>query len=62
MVFDNGDIDAARNLVGEIKKEVAAQWKIDTTISDLETSLALINDTEKRKEFDSLTAQLRALL
>jgi len=48
--------------VGEIKKEVTAQWKIDTTISDLEASVALINDSEKRKEFDSLTAQLRALL
>lgn len=60
--FDEGNINTARKLVKEIRREGAATWKLATTIDDLERSVKQTKDKAKRETLAQLLGQLRKLL
>lgn len=56
--FDAGDADKAEELAPDIAAEGAARWKLDTTLADLQSSVALVEDKDRR---DRLAAILKSL-
>ncbi|MBK6852343.1 MAG: DUF4071 domain-containing protein [Burkholderiales bacterium] len=60
--FDAGDLVAAREALARVEVEGPAQWKLATTLKDLERSLAQISDPERRADFQDVLDDLTALL
>jgi tetratricopeptide (TPR) repeat protein len=60
--FDEGNINTARRLLKEIKREGAATWKLATTIDDLERTVKQTKGKAKREVLAQLLGQLRKLL
>jgi hypothetical protein len=56
--FDAGDADKAEDLAAEVAVEGAAQWKLDSTLKDLEASVAQVEDKDRR---DRLATILKTL-
>jgi hypothetical protein len=57
--FDAGDSDKAEELADEIAAEGAARWKLKSTVGDLETSLAFVQDKDRRDRLDAVLAILK---
>jgi tetratricopeptide (TPR) repeat protein len=60
--FDSGDVEKARSLADELRDEGAAEWKLATTLSDLEDAVALHPDGETKSQLTTLLGELKALL
>jgi tetratricopeptide (TPR) repeat protein len=60
--FDAGDIQAAERLAVELRREGPAAWKLDTTLKDLEQSVSLTPQPEKRQSLEKIIESLRQLL
>ena len=60
--FDAGDVVKARELLDLVEEEGPAAWKLDTTIADLERSVAQAQDEKTRQDLREIIAKLRALL
>jgi hypothetical protein len=58
LAFDAGDAATARRLVADVRREGPAAWKLDSTLADLERSVAQVADAGHRA---ALTVQLQAL-
>ena len=56
--FDAGDADKAEELAADVAAEGAAQWKLDSTLKDLEASVAQVEDKDRR---DRLATILKTL-
>jgi hypothetical protein len=59
--FDAGDPDKAEELVGEVVAEGAAKWKMDTILSDLQTSLAHVGDAAQRARLSAVFDTLKTV-
>ena len=63
LVFDEGDLKSAQKYALEIKREGPVLWKLETTLSDLERSLASRDaDDAFVKPGSALIAELKKLL
>jgi tetratricopeptide (TPR) repeat protein len=62
IAFDEGDLNAAQKLVNEVKIEGAATWKLETTIQDLERTVAQTKHEAKREALRQLLEKLRECL
>ncbi len=62
MAFDAGDVETAERLVDEIRMEGPARWKLDTTLADLERSVAQLKDPDTQSNLCKLLQELQALL
>jgi tetratricopeptide (TPR) repeat protein len=60
--FDSGDVEAATRLYEEVRDEGPAAWKLATTLADLEQSVLLIGQRDRRAALEALLAKLRELL
>jgi hypothetical protein len=58
--FDAGDADKAEELAAEVGAEGAARWKLQTTMSDLESSLILVADSDLRARLEAVLGTLKA--
>jgi hypothetical protein len=56
--FDAGDANKAEELATEVLAEGAARWKLESTISDLESTVLLVQDPDTKNR---LTAVLDTL-
>jgi len=59
--FDTGDVEAARTLLPDIRKEGAVTWQLQATLSDLEVSLDLQQDPEVKRGLGETIEELREL-
>jgi hypothetical protein len=59
--FDAGDALAAERLYNQIRKEDLAAWKLDITLDDLETGIALQRDEAVREKLTATLGKLKAL-
>jgi hypothetical protein len=57
--FDAGDADKAEELAPDVAAEGPARWKLDSTLADLEASVAQVEDKNRR---DRLAAILKSLV
>jgi tetratricopeptide (TPR) repeat protein len=58
--FDAGDVDKTEELADEVAAEGATQWKLESTLHDLEVSAHQVVDAEQRTRLDTVIARLRA--
>jgi len=58
--FDAGDADKAEELADEVGFEGAARWKIQSTLSDLESSILLVEDKDHRARLEAVLDTLKA--
>src|SRR5271165_6366818 len=56
--FDSGDCDKAEELADEVAAEGSGRWKLDTTLSDLESSVLLTEDQERRERLAAVLKRL----
>ena len=56
--FDAGDADKAEDLATEVLAEGASRWKLETTMSNLRSSVLLVKDPDTKIR---LTAVLETL-
>jgi len=59
--FDNGDCDKAEELAGEVASEGAARWKLDSILLDLETSVSLIEDKDRKERLAAILEDLKQI-
>ena len=57
--FARGDVEEARRLLRDVRREGADTWKLRTTIADLEGDVAELPDDDTRRELDSVLGALR---
>jgi tetratricopeptide (TPR) repeat protein len=63
LMFDNGQFSEAQQVLKEIKREGPAKWKLETTLKDLERSLATREPNDPaRTAGQSIIDALKALL
>lgn len=60
--FDSGDAAVAERLYKQILKDDLANWKLDTTMQDLETSIELQQDAGIKEKLMATLEKLKALL
>ncbi len=60
--FDAGDYDKAEELAEDIVSEGAARWKLESTLSDLESSVVLVEDKDRRDRLAATLETLKATL
>jgi hypothetical protein len=60
--FDAGDVTAAKRLYRQVAKTGYATWKLDTTLRDLERSVAALGDEGRRQALQPLLNALKGLL
>ncbi|MBV9290191.1 MAG: DUF4071 domain-containing protein, partial [Hyphomicrobiales bacterium] len=58
--FDAGDADKAEELADEVGAEGGARWKLQTTMSDLESSVILVEDKDIRARLEAVLETLKA--
>jgi len=58
--FDLGNPDKAEELADAVIAEGAAKWKVDSTLRDLEASLAQVNDAAKRARLSTVIDRIKA--
>jgi hypothetical protein len=59
--FDTGDVEAARTLLPDIRKEGAVTWQLKSTLQDLVVSLDLQRDSEVQRGLGEVLEELREL-
>jgi hypothetical protein len=59
--FDAGDADKAEELAEEVKDEGAARWQLDSLLGALQSSVALVADTELRERLQSVVDRLKTV-
>jgi hypothetical protein len=52
--FDAGDADKAEELAEDVAAEGAARWKVDSTLTDLEASVAQIENKDRQDRFAAI--------
>lgn len=57
--FDSGDADKAEELAQEVAAEGASQWKLDSILADLESSVARVEDVARRDRLAAIMTTLR---
>jgi hypothetical protein len=57
--FDAGDADKAEELADEVGAEGAAIWKLQTTLSDLASSVLLVEDKDRRDRLEAVLGALK---
>src|SRR5262249_59207518 len=57
--FDAGDADKAEELVDEVLAEGAARWKLATTMSDLESTVLLVQDPVTKNRLKTVLETLK---
>jgi hypothetical protein len=57
--FERRDVEGARRLLKDVRREGAGTWKLQTTIVDLESDLASQPDDDIRRELDGILDGLR---
>lgn len=60
--FDAGDYDKAEELAEDIVSEGAARWKLESTLSDLESSVVLVGDKDGRDRLGAVLERIKATL
>ncbi len=60
--FDAGDADKAEELATEVGAEGGARWKLQTTMSDLESSVLLVLDSDCRARLEAVLQTLNATI
>jgi hypothetical protein len=58
--FDAADADKAEALADDVGAEGAARWKLKTTMSDLESSVLLVEDKDVRARLEAVLETLKA--
>jgi tetratricopeptide (TPR) repeat protein len=58
--FDLGNPDKAEELADAVIAEGPAKWKVDSTLRDLEASLAQVNDAAKRARLSTVIDRIKA--
>jgi hypothetical protein len=58
--FDLGNPDKAEELADAVIAEGTAKWKVDSTLRDLEASLAQVNDAAKRARLSTVIDRIKA--
>jgi hypothetical protein len=58
--FDAGDCDKAEELAAEVAAEGAARWKLETILSDLESSVILVDYKDRRDWLAAILETLKA--
>jgi tetratricopeptide (TPR) repeat protein len=57
--FDRRDVEGARRLLKDVRREGAGSWKLQTTLADLEDDLADQPDDDVRRQLDEVLDGLR---
>jgi hypothetical protein len=57
--FDAGDADKAEELATEVSAEGAARWKLATTMSDLESTVLLVQDPDTKNRLTTVLETLK---
>jgi hypothetical protein len=57
--FDAGDADKAEELATEILAEGAARWKLESTIGDLQSTVALVQDPDTKNRLATVLETLK---
>ena len=57
--FDAGDADKAEELATEVLAEGAARWKLATTMSDLESTVLLVQDPDTKNRLTTVLETLK---
>ncbi len=60
--FDAGDVAAAERLYAEVRRDGPATWKLDTLLKDLEQSVPLVPQPERRAALEQIILKLRQLV
>jgi hypothetical protein len=60
--FDAGDADKAEELATEVLAEGAARWQLETTISDLESTVLLVQDPAAKIRLNTVLETLKTAL
>ena len=60
--FDAGDADKAEELATEVLAEGAARWKLAATMSDLESSMILVQDQDIKNRLTTVLETLKTAL
>ena len=58
--FDAGNVPKAEELAEEVGFEGAALWKVESTLSDLESSVLLVEDKDRRDRLAAILETLKA--
>lgn len=61
LAFATGDSEATREVVDQVIAEGLAEWKLASTIKDLEAAISLLNE-QQRLDLEPIVSELRALL
>ncbi len=59
--FDSGDCDKAEELAGQVAAEGAARWKLDSILADLESSVSLLDDKDRRDRLAAILENLKQI-
>jgi len=62
LAFDAADVDAAKRYAREVRRDGPAAWKLDTTITDLERSVAQAQDATKRQALEAILGELKSMI
>ena len=57
--FDAGNADKAEELAGDVAAEGATQWKLDSILNDLESSILHVGDNRRRKRLTAVISTLK---
>jgi hypothetical protein len=60
--FDAADLETAKTLLEQIKKEGASAWKLQSTMSDLKLGASQIEDAEVLANMNSIIQELGRVL
>ena len=60
--FDSGDVEKARALLPDIRKEGAVAWQLESTLKDLAVSLDLQHDPEVKRGLGEILEELREMV
>jgi t-SNARE complex subunit (syntaxin) len=60
--FDRGDVAEAQRIVGEVEREGAEAWKLESTLADLVTDVGIHEDTTVQAELQGVLDRLTDLL
>ena len=60
--FDDGNVDEAKKLAAEIKRDGALPWKLTTTLDDLRTAIELLPKNETQDRLRTLHEDIEKLL
>lgn len=60
--FDDGNIDEAKKLAAEIKRDGADKWKLDTTLDDLNEAIGLLSEEQTQDQLRAVHKDLKKLV